>query len=150
MSGDDRRRACAVCARPLSIVLLAGQPINWRHMLPVDDDHVAVPVGLDEVQLVRRCDFCSHDVPRTWLLPALDFEMPLPPGMAGPPTYSTGGGWGCCEGCLPYVQKHDWPALLRHLRKHGRFRIRREGEVWMLKAYARLERAVIGPPVLLE
>lgn len=98
MSGGTDPRACAVCGRVLDYFRDRG----WMHSLAAPaEDHVAVPVPVDQVEVRGRCDFCFEDGP-SWIVPARDFVIT--------PSRSVGD-WAACDGCAQLIEGNRWNAL---------------------------------------
>jgi hypothetical protein len=105
--------ACAVCARVLDRVGSfdsdeAEAGVAWAHLLSgAPADHLAVPVPVDQVQVLYRCDFCSVDGPE-WTVPAASFAVDgIPAGSIA--------GWAACDVCAALVGRNEWSALRRRV-----------------------------------
>ena len=89
-------RYCAVCARPLET--RAGLWFHNRALLGDSDlDHPAVPVGVEDVTPVYRCDCCDGE-PITHEVEADSFNHPPPVQM-----HRSVGGWALCALCAPLL-----------------------------------------------
>jgi hypothetical protein len=93
--------ACAACGRVLDYYRASG---GWMHSIaaPEEDDHLAEPVPVDQVQVRARCDFCFADEV-VWVVPARDFVVSPSRSM---------GDWAACDKCGWLIQQDRWNALL--------------------------------------
>lgn len=135
-------RACAICGRMLSHhTTLAGKSIGWEHGAQEQpEDHPAVPVSLDQIELLGRCDFCNVDFP-AWEVPARDFELPLP-------GQRSCGAWSACDTCADLLRRDRWAELLDRCARLG---AERNGmSVQVVRAlvgplFRRLRKNITGP-----
>lgn len=100
-------RSCAICGRVLDHYSEEDSEGGWFHAeMDVDEtDHVAVPVGVDEIRTTYRCDFCLIDIAEPWVVPARTFSVT--------PTNRSEGDWAACETCARLILKNDWNSLAR-------------------------------------
>lgn len=105
--------ACAVCAQvlfPLATATPNGdEVVAWLHRAELTGgpvDHIAVPVGVDEVHADVRCDFCSGPEP-TWVLPVASFE-------AGS-EHTSHQDWAACDACARLLRKQQWDRLTKRV-----------------------------------
>lgn len=121
--------ACAVCGEPVFPGRSGGEIVMWLHRADLSTvwsgnadltpeeieavrarlgiegtDHVAVPVGIDEIRGAARCDFCSGPNP-DWTLPVEKFEANAQQGSSGD--------WLACEVCARAIKKNQWDKVLR-------------------------------------
>lgn len=134
--------ACAVCGR-----ILGKAPDGYIHP-PADqpEDHPCVPVSLDQIESIGRCDFCNVDFPG-WVVPARDFEMPTR-GLKTSHAHWSRGGWTACDACAALIRDNKWDGLLRRASRLA-------GERWGVPAslmrakldplYNRIRKNVTGP-----
>lgn len=115
----DRPVACAVCAEVLHVITKGahGEILGYEHAAEVrtrsadragvsvdwePTDHMAVPVGVEEVRAVTKCDFCSALRPG-WVLPTR--RIVTGTGDAMTP------GWLACDPCARLLKKGRWSDL---------------------------------------
>lgn len=104
MNGPTDQRACAICGRVLDYTSGKGWAHTFQDMM--HEDHIAVPVTLDQISVIGRCDFCNEDFP-AWEVPARDF-----PTLIG--TMSSGA-WAACDIDADLIRHNRWDALLRRI-----------------------------------
>jgi hypothetical protein len=99
----DDDRACGVCRELLDRhTIRGGEQVTYSHAGGAVLDHEPIPVRVDEVQLVVRCDFC-HDLDPTWLQPARDY--------ATVGSHRSSGGWLACDVCADLINRGVWSGL---------------------------------------
>lgn len=139
-------RACAICASALD-----GQRtpdgIRYAHPFGRGEDHPAVPVPVDEVQVDARCDFCSVAVPphRRWVVPCDDFVMFDRGHPACPSGQGSSGPWAACPDCADLVRRARWSQLVTQA-------VRQRPADPQVRAmfadvYRRLAAHITGPPI---
>lgn len=110
MTPPKIRHACAVCGRVLDYFEGADGTEGWRHGMaaPEEDDHIAVPVPADEIQVRGRCDFCYADE-AAWRLPAREVRFEIPGFMGG----GMDADWAACDGCAKLIERNQWNGVYR-------------------------------------
>jgi hypothetical protein len=103
------------------------------------EDHPAVPVTLDEIEAIGRCDFCNADFP-SWQLPCETFINPVGEMSVG--------AWAACDTCGDLISRNRWDTLLRRAAK---FAAERNGlPEWLIRSqiealYGMVRRNRTGP-----
>lgn len=84
-----------------------GSDGGWFHSEEVvsESDHMAIPVGVDEIHTIFKCDFCFIDVDKPWVVPARTFAIT--------PANLSQGDWAACELCARLILRNDWNGLSR-------------------------------------
>lgn len=137
MSGPTELRACAVCGRVLDYTSGKG----WAHTFQdrLNEDHIAVPVTLDQISVIGRCDFCNVDFP-AWEVPARDFPTPIGTMSSGP--------WAACDTDADLIRHNRWDALIQRiaLLAAKRTGVHREiVKATLTPLYNRLRKNITGP-----
>lgn len=113
---EPERRSCAVCARVLHSVQTSEGEVHWVHADAQEADHVAVPVGQEEVRTEYRCDFCFADKP-TWVLPTRAFETGSFEVGSSILDTASGENFSACEACARLIDKNQWSSLIMRVTK---------------------------------
>lgn len=145
---EPAMRACAVCGRVLDhYEETHGSPASetggWIHSVQDrehGEDHPAVPVTLQEIEMIGRCDFCNVDFPR-WVIPVRSFQL-VPGSMSQ-------GDWAACNTCCELIANRKWYALTKRAVEHSAHRGLMPDE--QLRAslailYSRVRKNITGEP----
>ena len=103
---EPELRSCAICGRVLDHYS-ENSGGGWFHteMDADETDHIAVPVGVNEIRTTYRCDFCLVDISEPWVVPARTFSIT--------PASRSEGDWAACETCAGLILINDWNGLAR-------------------------------------
>lgn len=146
---ETHSHACAVCGRVLDYWEKADGTSGWRHSIaaPAEDDHIAVPVPADQIQVRARCDFCYSDEV-AWVVPAREIRFEV----IGSPQPPIGGGgmdadWAACDPCSKLIDGNRWNALLERVKRSWEDRhgpMSPEVEAELKKLYRVLRKNITG------
>lgn len=113
--------ACAICRRPLEVVLAPGR-VGYRHHLTdaaQDKTHDPTPIAISERDVVHVCDFCGEPGP-VW-----DYDCaPFVTDFDNKDIYESPDGWACCARCSALIEADDYDglasrAMLTFVKRHG-------------------------------
>jgi hypothetical protein len=125
-------KACAVCGYPLERERQGGSFGHfWRR-----EDHPAVPVDVDEIDVNQRCDFCSAE-PVTSVVLARKFDLPNTRS-------SSVGPWAACQPCGDLVARNEWGRLVTRVKQNGPEVARRTPRRIFVQIYDELQRNSTG------
>jgi hypothetical protein len=143
---------CAVCGLPLDQFRSAdGEELTYIHSRPVEqDDHIAVPVAIDEIVGASRCDFCDSPEDEFIVL-AESFQMPYQGAIGGQLVdQNSSGNWAACAPCKNLVERRAWGQLVTRVKQNAPAQARSIPRKVYLALYEELDKHITGIVTLQE